>query len=297
MNRYHKHPRVLMRGYVVHNADNLNYDIWLDFESIGQYENSNILNDDTFSSISKSSNCKWNKKLSTDSDSPRFMNNEYYNDVMPPITSSSLMSTSPANLTSPDESTSSISPDNTISPRSPRSPRSPSTPTSPKSPRDYFIEDKIKERYSMVHTEKISYIDINIKNEEFEYNENIGIIPGKKIRYGLSYRCRLKKIDTIKSPGNILKEVESLIYYNDGWILCSVSDVDIYNRLLVELYDINKTYCINDILLEKYTQYFKHYPVNNKYSNSKNFSSFSDNRRNNRYNNRKFYIDTEDSWK
>lgn len=118
----------------------------------------------------------------------------------------------------------------------------------------------ISDKYSAVHTESFTYVDVNVNG--VKYSENVGIIPSNTVNTGTSYRCRLKKIDAVKSTDEILEEVETLIHYNDGWVRCVISDIDIYNRLLVEIWDIDKTYCINDILLNRYPNFFKLYPTN-----------------------------------
>lgn len=139
----------------------------------------------------------------------------------------------------------------------------------------FDFDNITRRRYEMVHKESFSYIDADMKENNIKYDAKEGIQTDSSPKIGISYRCRLKKIDTIKPQPDVLKEVHSLIYFNDGWVSCVVSDVDIYCRLLVEIYDIDKTYCINDILLDKYPQYFKLYPDENRYNKYRKNLSFS----------------------
>lgn len=125
----------------------------------------------------------------------------------------------------------------------------------------------------MVHKESFTYTDDN----KIRYDESVGVIPVGVIKNGTSFRCRLKKIDTVKPIDNILDEVSTLVNYNDGWVSCEISDVDIYNRLLVEIYDIDKKYCINKILLDNYPHFFRYYPINNRFN--KKYFNFPDSRK------------------
>ncbi len=200
MNKYHRFPSVKVRGFIVNYTDNLNYDIWFDFESIT--EDDLIIKE----SSGESSGSSFSSSSSFSSDTRR-------------------------NAES--------------------------------------IGSHIANRYYMVHKEPYTYTDVQIENGQLidtvRYNDIFGIISSGVIKNGSSYRCRLKKIDNVKSANSILEEVENLVYYNDGWVICEISDVDIYNRLLVEIYDINMTYSINKVLLNNYSQFFKYYPVNNKF--------------------------------
>lgn len=139
----------------------------------------------------------------------------------------------------------------------------------------FDFDNEIKCRYDMVHKEKFTYIDTNIVDNNIKYDTKDGIRATVTPKEGTCYRCRLKKIDVVKPQPDILKEVHSLIHYNDGWVLCVVSDVDIYYRLLVEIYDIDKNYSINDILLDKYPNYFKIYPDENSYNRFRKSRDFS----------------------
>lgn len=100
-------------------------------------------------------------------------------------------------------------------------------------------------------------IDIQIPNEhitdykcvvsnEYLYidYEDYDIDCNNPVQTGIAYRCRLKGvgIDQNKCSNNSHKpiqltiEVKKLIDRNDGWVTCSISDVDIYSRLLVDIY-------------------------------------------------------------
>jgi len=133
-----------------------------------------------------------------------------------------------------------------------------------------YFDSETAKRYLMVYKETFTYTDIDITKDQILFNPEEGVKTSSELKQGISYRCRLKKIDTIKPQPDILREVNSLIYFNNGRVSCVVSDVDIYNRLLVEIYDIDKTYSINNILLTKYPDCFKLYPDNNSVNKPRN---------------------------
>jgi len=217
MNKYNRFSTVTVLGYIVNHTDNLNFDIWFDFESVNltnlNLSEFNLGNESEFPSNSDTS--ELDRPIPDKIDTGQKLNEK--------------------------------------------------------------IGKIISDRYFMVHKEPFTYTDVQINNCKLEssikYNKTVGIIPTGLIKNGISYRCRLKKIDAVKPVNDILHEVATLIYYHDGWVLCDISDVDIYNRLLVEIYDVDRKYSINNLLLNNYSHFFKHYPSNSKYPTHGNIVS------------------------
>lgn len=67
---------------------------------------------------------------------------------------------------------------------------------------------------------------------------------------GIAYRCRLRGIAINKSVNHghnsqIYSLVKNLIDQSDGWVTCTISDIDIYRRILVDI-----TFHINDQIID-----------------------------------------------
>jgi hypothetical protein len=146
---------------------------------------------------------------------------------------------------------------------------------------DLILPQHIHDKYKTVIINKYSYNevddDLNIKNE---------------VKYGSTYRCRLKGIginydynnlnitnntencteDPFKTElqtkahlnnYSLTIDIKQLIDRTDGWVLCKISDIDVYKRLLVEIIvptkdDIN----LKSLILNKMKNYDKplYYP-------------------------------------
>ena len=146
---------------------------------------------------------------------------------------------------------------------------------------DLILPQHIHDKYKTVIINKYSYNevddDLNIKNE---------------VKYGSTYRCRLKGIginydynnlnitnntencteDPFKTElqtkahlnnYSLTIDIKQLIDRTDGWVLCKISDIDVYKRLLVEIIvpttdDIN----LKSLILHKMKNYDKplYYP-------------------------------------
>ena len=155
---------------------------------------------------------------------------------------------------------------------------------------DLILPQHIHDKYKTVVINKYSYNevddDLNIKNE---------------VKYGSTYRCRLKGIginydnhnlnltnNTVKctedlkcteeldnsfkkdsqksdnlSNYSLTIDIKQLVDRTDGWVLCKISDIDVYKRLLVEIIvptteDIN----LKSLILNKMKNYHKplYYP-------------------------------------
>lgn len=94
--------------------------------------------------------------------------------------------------------------------------------------------------YKGVISNEYTYQDLD---EDYFENPNhtrfIKINPKK----GLTYRCRLKGvgINQLTSPFDLWKanqmciEIKQLIDRSDGWVICNLSDIDVYQRMLVDI--------------------------------------------------------------
>ncbi len=147
---------------------------------------------------------------------------------------------------------------------------------------DLFLSPQLRKKYSQVITNTYTYQD-----------------EGDTIRTGITYRCRLKGVGVVTSKqrkmktspskipnpekdGNLFKSLPrhpgkkkdpvnfiireahiAIIRQFDrqnGWVICTISDVDIYRRLLVTLYDPITRKDLSEILLsEEYKDYFRPY--------------------------------------
>jgi len=114
---------------------------------------------------------------------------------------------------------------------------------------DLNLNSKIKNRYSRVIINEYCYTDPSSEG----------------IRRGLTYRCRLRGVSLDskdkyskmlqESRINILRKIDR----QNGWAICTVSDVDIYNRILVDLYDPITGESINEYLLTQYKEIYRPY--------------------------------------
>lgn len=110
---------------------------------------------------------------------------------------------------------------------------------------DLDINDELKKIYSKVISNKYMFQDIT--STSININE--------------TYRCRLRGIgiNQDNQRTNIIKnnhiyiEIKHLIDRSDGWIICTLSDIDIYQRLLVDIYLLSDDKIINlrDYILSK----------------------------------------------
>lgn len=103
---------------------------------------------------------------------------------------------------------------------------------------DIGINPKLHERYNNVISNEYYYKDFN---DEFLRNPNSEVDVETSI--GTTYRCRLRGIGINQLPkhlhysksNQLCLEIKQLIDRTDGWVICTLSDVDIYKRLLVDI--------------------------------------------------------------
>jgi len=107
-------------------------------------------------------------------------------------------------------------------------------------------------------------------HNEYQYKEESG-----DCKVGRAFRCRLKGIQLSNSYAHrnksrsqtmmskATKTMKRMIDRSNGWIICVVSEVDVYNRLLVDLIDPGlfpeKYVSYRDILLSQYSKLFSKY--------------------------------------
>ncbi len=117
---------------------------------------------------------------------------------------------------------------------------------------DIEISPEFHERYNNVISNQYTYQDLS---NDFLENPNLHIKVPTKI--GTTYRCRLRGVGINQLPqylhiwknNQMCVEVKQLIDRTDGWVVCTLSDIDVYQRLLV---DITINTCNESINLREY---------------------------------------------
>ena len=108
---------------------------------------------------------------------------------------------------------------------------------------DLQIPNEYIQNYINVISHKYTYKDIS---KSFEFPQD-NILSHSGEREGIAYRCRLRGIGVKKTQNisynwksnQLTVEIKHLIDRTDGWVTCSVTDIDVYQRLLIEI-TINK---------------------------------------------------------
>lgn len=150
-------------------------------------------------------------------------------------------------------------------------------------PINYDIDLDIPE-FCQKKCKNVIYNDYTYKDLTDEWMNNPKIddlnrIPTKNRK---AYRCRLRGIG-ISNPGTyfnpqlneILIKIKNFIDLADGWVVCNLSDTDIYHRLLVDI-TINTPSCkidLCDFILNNMSKYKYpiYYPYYSRYKPSYNF--------------------------
>lgn len=122
---------------------------------------------------------------------------------------------------------------------------------------DFDIPDDVAKRYNNVISHKYIYKDIDI-NYNFPSDN---ILSHSSEKEGKVYRCRLRKIGLQKNnnksfmwkSNQLLMEIKHLIDRTDGWVRCNLLDIDVYQRLLIDIIIDTKNGPINvtDYLLNR----------------------------------------------
>jgi hypothetical protein len=121
---------------------------------------------------------------------------------------------------------------------------------------DFNLSDDLIKKYNNVIFHKYVYKDVDV-NYEFPKNN---ILSHSEEREGKAYRCRLRRIGLQKNnksfmwkSNQLLTEIKHLIDRTDGWVRCNLLDIDVYQRLLIDIIIDTKNGSINltDYLLNR----------------------------------------------
>lgn len=105
---------------------------------------------------------------------------------------------------------------------------------------DLEMPPELHEKYRDVISNQYTYQDLNI---DFLENPNLNSTTEITPKIGTTYRCRLRGVGINQLAQNLhtwksnqmCVEVKQLIDRTDGWITCTLSDIDVYQRLLVDI--------------------------------------------------------------
>ena len=105
---------------------------------------------------------------------------------------------------------------------------------------DFELSPDLHEKYRDVISNQYTYQDLGVDFlENPDLNRLIKITP----EVGTTYRCRLRGVginqlsysDHTWKSNQMCVDVRQLIDRTDGWITCTLSDIDVYQRLLVDI--------------------------------------------------------------
>lgn len=105
---------------------------------------------------------------------------------------------------------------------------------------DLEIPSNLHEKYQDVISNQYTYQDLGT---DFLESVDFNRLNNSSIQIGTTYRCRLRGvgINQLDPVGHTWKsnqicvEVRQLIDRTDGWVMCTLSDIDVYQRLLVDI--------------------------------------------------------------
>ena len=105
---------------------------------------------------------------------------------------------------------------------------------------DLEIPGELHERYRDVISNQYTYQDLG---DDFLENPDLNRTNQITPRVGTTYRCRLRGVGINQLSANthtwksnqMCIEIKQLIDRTDGWITCTLSDIDVYQRLLVDI--------------------------------------------------------------
>ena len=144
---------------------------------------------------------------------------------------------------------------------------------------DLDIIPELHEKYRDVISNQYTYQDLG---EDFVQNPHLSQLRVTP-EVGTTYRCRLKGIgiNQLSSSEHAWKssqmcvDVRQLIDITDGWVTCTLSDIDVYQRLLVDIVIHTSTGDVNlrDYLLSKMEGL--EFPIFYPYSSPRNKQTFA----------------------
>jgi hypothetical protein len=123
---------------------------------------------------------------------------------------------------------------------------------------DLQLPDDVKNKYNTVITNQYSYKDLG---DEYMTNPSNIMTEAMVPEVGTTYRCRLRGVGVNQLPidehlrkSHVMNmTIKRLIDRADNWVSCTLSDIDVYQRLLVDINVDTSDGCVNvrDYLLEK----------------------------------------------
>jgi hypothetical protein len=123
---------------------------------------------------------------------------------------------------------------------------------------DLEIPPELHEKYRDVISNQYTYQDLD---SDFLENRDLNKRTQIEPTIGTTYRCRLRGVGISQLSSNIhtwksnqmCVEVKQLIDRTDGWITCTLSDIDVYQRLLVDIviHTCNGPINLRDYLLSR----------------------------------------------
>lgn len=134
---------------------------------------------------------------------------------------------------------------------------------------DLVIPPELEDRYRQVITNYYTYHDLG---------EDINLpIDNLQLKRGRAFRCRLRGVGNNylslpsqnKKIAQLTIEIRQLIDRADGWVTCTLSDIDIYQRLLVDIIirTPSSIYNLREFILNKMEK--EEYPVYTNYTGKK----------------------------
>lgn len=130
---------------------------------------------------------------------------------------------------------------------------------------DLFLSDELKTRYSNVITNTYTYQDDSGFNVGVAYRcrlKGIGLHQTKKRPDDFSFRRKRHNANENRIIRLAQIDMTKQIDRQNGWVLCNISDVDVYKRLLVTLMDpITKDDLSLILLKSEYRSCFRPYGI------------------------------------
>lgn len=128
---------------------------------------------------------------------------------------------------------------------------------------DLDLDNNLKQKYKNVIQNKYSYKKLNqniIFNLDLEQINYLNLIKSN------TYRCRLRGIGINQYSKNNFNNtnhqnyimtilVKKIINMSNGWIICHLTDIDIYQRLLIDIYIPNMNINLSSFLLNQMKKY------------------------------------------
>lgn len=133
---------------------------------------------------------------------------------------------------------------------------------------DLLIPNDMASDYASVITNKYNY---------FKYDNIFDPHPSHHV--GIAYRCRLKGVGVnynhnTRKMAQLHNDIRNHIDHADGWVLCNLHDIDVYQRLLVEII-VPPSIHINNHLLSLSTFPPIFYDYSNRENRPKGFDTGS----------------------